>query len=154
MSAPKLSRILSVFATRLAAINGAGVFDTCIGERVYRSQRIPTETDIPCVLVYLNSRERSEQARGGRAIFDGTVIVEGYARRTSDDEGTAISIVSDIQQAVETDLTLDDLLLISNNGLQCISEEFVYPQDSDSVVGGRVEYSIPHLRIPGDPEKA
>lgn len=101
----------------------------------------------------MEQRTARETDPVGNAICDAVIVVEGYVKREADAETQGIQILGDIQRAVEPgDKTLGGLL--DPSGMKFIGDEVLYPENSDSVVGGRVEYSIPHLRKPGDPENA
>jgi len=156
MSASKLQRIIEAVATRASAIDGTGDYQTSIGTSVRRTRVQPTENEVPCVHVYLDAREVGQENQAGLVIVASTLVVEGYVARTgSDDEGQGIAVLSDIQQAIETDdYSIGALIDVRNGGIKWQRDEILYPDVGNSVVGGRVEYSIPHLRKPGDPEKA
>ena len=157
MSAPKLSRILSTIATRLAAIDGTGSYTTAIGNDVQRTRIAPVIDDVPCCIVYLDSRTAERKSSTGKTGVAANLIIEGYVMRTgSDDEGQGIDVISDIQTAAEDpdDMNLSNLLLSQAGGMTWERDEILYPDKGESIVGGRVEYSIPHLRVHGDPEIA
>ena len=154
---PKLLRILDAIAARLPAIDGTGDYQTTIGASVRRTRVQPSESHIPCCLVYLDARESDKRSASGKAIVTATVVVEGYVARTSaDEEATAMDVLSDIQRAMEddTDFSLGGLLAVSNGGLTWQRDEILYPDSGESVIGARVEYLIAHQRKPGDPETA
>jgi len=141
MPAPKRQRIINALVERLES---AGV-------TVRRDRQMPHAAECPVYAVYSN--ERSNEARTNtRTTCAMTVTVVGFREFTDDAETEGNEILATITQAVETtDKTLDGLL-IAQPGLSFETETIYLPEAGEGVVAAEIVYSVPHVRIDGDPQ--
>lgn len=153
MNAPKLQRILVAISDRLSQINTGDGYYTNAGQQVVRGQHSLDHTCLPGVSISLETRA-SRDALKRNAIVDATVVVEALAEiKAEPAEDVAVYMAADIQRALESDdRTLGGLLVAdSAGGLTWQTDEIIYPEASETQVGVRVTYAIPHIRRPGDP---
>jgi hypothetical protein len=142
MPAPKRLRIVDAIAVRAATI----------GDTIYRDRREPQADELPCLLIYSGDRIVDvNHNRRGRCEM--TVTVAGYRRLDSGESETiGNEILADIMTAVELeDETLGGLVL-TNPGLSVATESIYLPETGDNVVAAEIVYSVPHVRVDGDPE--
>lgn len=151
---PKLLRILEAVSLRLDAIRIGSGYYTDAGQQVQRGQQSLDPSCLPGVAVYCTGRQAQESVRSN-AMASCALVVEALSTYTGDHpEDVACMLAADIHRAVEaTDRTLGGLLLTdATGGITWQSDEIVYPESSDPLVGVRVTYACLHLRRPGDPE--
>ncbi len=151
MSSPKLYKIIDAIAKRLEVIFQEDGFYTNMGLSVIRTQRAPQADEMPCCIVYLGERS-AESQQCDRTRCTMLINVIGYAERLPDAEQLGMQIMADIQRAVELEDTTLGGLLRGQFGLGFESEEIFVPEVGANVVGARVTYSAPNVRIYGDPE--
>lgn len=153
---PKLQRILAALSARLEGINTAAGYYTNAGQHVQRGMHTLDPRCLPGIAVYVTGRELTEaQQPSTRASC--LITVEAVSPYAGDHpEDMACMLAADIQTAVEAaDRTLGGLVLTdAAGGLAWQSDEIIYPEASDPLVGVRVNYAVPHIRRPGDPENA
>lgn len=153
MTEPKLQRILAAIETRLVAVKIGGGYYTDAGQQIVRGRHSLDYTCLPGFAIYFDGRSPVEPTKANLR-SEASIVIEGIAEFGADHpEDIACRLAADIQKAIEsTDRTLDGLLLTdAAGGLNWQSDEFIYPDNSDNLVGVRVTYAVPHIRRPGDP---
>lgn len=153
MSTPKLQRILDAVADRLAGIKMGNGYFTDAGQQVVRGRHSLDGSRLPGCAAYVDARNVATAVER-RATVDCTITVEVLGEYgDTEPEVMACRFAADVQTAMESgDRTLDGLLLDQRTlGLAWQSDEFIYPENQDHLVGVRVTYAMPHIRRPGDP---
>lgn len=151
MSDPKRLRIVKAIATRLAAIDGTGLYHTNTGHLVVRGKPKFLPEQLPACAVF-GSVATADTERGDRAKALGQVDIEAHALIGDDHaEDVACWLLADIARAMELaeDERLGGLL---QGKLSWESDEIIYPEESATTVSVRVTYNIPHVRHYGDPD--
>lgn len=154
MSAPKLTRILEVIASRLEVVDQAAGYYSDIGTDVRLDRRPPDVSTLPCVLVYLEPAE-VDRVTGNREQVALSITVEAFAHLKPGGhfEGQGVELLSDIQKAVElADDTLGGLVSGANQGIRPASFETALPEQGVNAVSARITYAVPYIRKSGDPE--
>ena len=152
MSDPKLLTIIKAIETRLLAIDGSGLFHTDIGATVVRGKRNFQSDELPACCCYLLPRTFDEApGHADRLKVDSTIVIEAHGATGAHPEDTAISMLADIQRAIELeDDTLGGLVV---GKLQYQGDAISYPEDLGKHVSVQVLYSVPHVRFYGDPDQ-
>jgi hypothetical protein len=83
---------------------------TTTGSRVYESRVYPLET-VPALVIYTKSETSEPIVIGADRVMSRelSVVVEGYAKATSDFDDTIDTISKEVEEAIATDRTLDGL---------------------------------------------
>lgn len=151
MSDPKRLRIVKAVQTRLAAIDGNGLYHTNLGHLVRRGKPNFSPDELPACAVY-GSDSTAETEQGERAKVLAQVYIEAHALIGNDHgEDVACRLLADIARAME--LTGDERMGgLLQDRLSWESDEIIYPEESDTTVSVRVTYNIPHVRHYGDPD--
>lgn len=151
MSSPKFTRIVQAVADRCLTITEENGYYTNIGARVLLDLRQPQADELPCIMVFAGQRTVQETLNCA-ARTDMEIIILGYVERIDQPLILGDQVQSDIQRAVELeDETLGGLLR-GQHGLAYASSEIFMPEVGANVVGARVTYSAPSVRLTGNPE--
>jgi len=83
---------------------------TTTGSRVYESRVYPLET-VPALVIYTKSETSEPIVIGTDRVMSRelSVVVEGYAKATSDFDDTIDTISKEVEEAIAADRTLDGL---------------------------------------------
>jgi len=142
MSVPK--SILAALYTRINSALGA-TFTVSKGKRDFSPQ------ELPAIALFRERWERSSE-EGERALMaDALVIVEAHkAFGTSAPSDVAEDLIATIRSAIETtDRSLGGALRLP--GIILEAHEVNYPENADSLIAVRLEYSAPHVEKYGNP---
>lgn len=153
---PKVLRILEAVQARLQAIRQVDGYFSDIGGDVRLDYLQPDRVEAPLAMLFPGVREVAEDRQTTSAVSQAFTI-EAFVQLSAGLGAveTGIWLWSDIHRAVEQqDNTLGGLVFKSSGGLQCESEEILYPEAGSNVVGVSMTYAIPHRRRDGDPEIA
>ena len=142
MSVPKT--ILTAFYTRINATLGATY-------TISRGKRDFSPHELPAIALFRERWERSS-AEGERALMaDSLVIVEAHkAFGTSAAADVAEDLIATLRSAIETsDRALGGALTLP--GIVLEAHEVNYPENADTLIAVRLEYSAPHVEKYGNP---
>ena len=139
----KPADIVDALYERLAGLD----FIMFKGRRSFATGEVEKKT---CCAIYREAWERASD-EGQRSRIDGRVIIEAHetaSQATAADTGEAL--IANIRTAIETsNRTLTSLLL--SPGLLLELHGITYPDNEESTVSVRLEYSVPHVESYGNP---
>ena len=145
----KLHDISDAIAARLANITQANGYTTDAGKHILRGKSQLNDSELPAARQYFGVISSGSEV-GQRALQSVPIVIEVFATYTSDPERTAIGLLGDVAKAVE-DTTDRDLGGLLRSPLTFESDEIIYAEAADCIVGARVTYNAALVRRYGGP---